>query len=403
MRLVHLSDLHLGYRQYHRQTPGGINQREADVASVFRDVVGKIIELAPDIVLVAGDIFHAVRPPNAAIVQAFQQFARLTSALPRTTVVLVAGNHDTPRSAETGSILRLFRALGLHVVDAEPQRLNFPEREGGLSILAVPDVPGVDIAFEADPAARYNVLVMHGELPGVFGVDMGYSEPAAVQVAPEDLHIDQWSYVALGHHHVFGQLAPHACYSGSIEYTSVNLWGDLRRQKELKLPDKCFVEYDLATRKRTIHKITPARALIDLPPINAVGKTAADVDAEVRANVERIKGGIDHKIVRQVVQNIPRHIARELDHKALREFRLLALHYHLDTRKPELMRALSMGGTPDRRPSLRELVRDHLYGRPLPPDVDREALVALGLRYLAEAEDREMTSAMVIESDGGGE
>ena len=400
MRIVHLSDLHLGYRQYHRQTPGGINQREADVASVFRDVTGKIIELAPDIVLFAGDIFHAVRPPNAAIVQAFQQFSRLTSALPHAIIVVVAGNHDTPRSAETGSILRLFRALGLHVVDAEPKRLDFPDR--GLSILAVPDVPGVEITFDTDPAAAYNVLVMHGELPGVFGVDMGYSEPAAVQVAPEDLHIDRWSYVALGHHHVFGQLAPHACYSGSIEYTSVNLWGDLRRQKELKLPDKCFVEYDLVTKKRTIHKITPARALIDLPPINAVGKTAADVDAEVRMHVERIKGGIDHKIVRQIVQNIPRHIARELDHKALREYRLKALHFHLDTRKPELMRSLSIGGTPDRRPSLRELVRDYLYSRPLPPDADREALVALGLKYLSEAEDRE-TSAMVIESDGGSE
>ena len=33
MRLVHLSDLHLGYRQYQRLTPGGINQREADVAA----------------------------------------------------------------------------------------------------------------------------------------------------------------------------------------------------------------------------------------------------------------------------------------------------------------------------------------------------------------------------------
>jgi hypothetical protein len=32
LRLVHLADLHLGYRQYQRLTPRGINQREADVA-----------------------------------------------------------------------------------------------------------------------------------------------------------------------------------------------------------------------------------------------------------------------------------------------------------------------------------------------------------------------------------
>ncbi|MBL8981026.1 MAG: DNA repair exonuclease, partial [Gemmatimonadetes bacterium] len=50
MRLVHLSDLHLGIRQFQRQTPAGMNQREADVAGVFARVVDKVIALAPDIV-----------------------------------------------------------------------------------------------------------------------------------------------------------------------------------------------------------------------------------------------------------------------------------------------------------------------------------------------------------------
>ena len=36
MRLVHLADIHLGFRQYQRQTPAGINQREADVAASMR-------------------------------------------------------------------------------------------------------------------------------------------------------------------------------------------------------------------------------------------------------------------------------------------------------------------------------------------------------------------------------
>ena len=50
MRLVHLSDLHLGFRQYQRLTPRGINQREADVAQSFTRAIDKIIELAPEIV-----------------------------------------------------------------------------------------------------------------------------------------------------------------------------------------------------------------------------------------------------------------------------------------------------------------------------------------------------------------
>ena len=94
MRLVHLSDLHLGFRQFQRQTAAGINQREADVATVFRGVIDRIIAVAPDVVVLAGDIFHNVRPPNPAILHAFAQFSRLTAALPDAIVVMIAGNHD---------------------------------------------------------------------------------------------------------------------------------------------------------------------------------------------------------------------------------------------------------------------------------------------------------------------
>src|SRR6059058_1925945 len=100
MRLVHLSDLHLGYRQYQRLTPGGVNQREADVAATFRLTIDRIIELAPDVVVIAGDIFHSVRPTNQAILHAFMQFSRLKQALPNAVLLLIAGNHDTPRTSE---------------------------------------------------------------------------------------------------------------------------------------------------------------------------------------------------------------------------------------------------------------------------------------------------------------
>src|SRR5690349_16188433 len=158
MRLIHLADLHLGYRQYQRLTPGGVNQREADVAATFRTAIDRVIALRPDVVVVAGDIFHSVRPTNQAILHAFLQFNRLRQALPDAVILLVAGNHDTPRAAETGGILQLFAQLGLSVVDREATRLSLPEKE--LSILAVPDVPGlIRPPLTPDPASRYNLLV----------------------------------------------------------------------------------------------------------------------------------------------------------------------------------------------------------------------------------------------------
>ncbi|NBS60189.1 MAG: DNA repair exonuclease, partial [Betaproteobacteria bacterium] len=117
MRLLHLSDLHLGFRQFQRTTQTGINQREADVAASFRQAIDMAIAVRPELILIAGDVFHTVRPTNPAIIHAFTQLQRLTQALPDTDVVMVAGNHDMPRSSETTCILRLFRPLGIHIVD----------------------------------------------------------------------------------------------------------------------------------------------------------------------------------------------------------------------------------------------------------------------------------------------
>ncbi|HEV2085104.1 MAG TPA: metallophosphoesterase, partial [Gemmatimonadales bacterium] len=115
MKLAHIADPHLGIRQYHRQTSAGINQREADIAQAFRTAIDGVIAARPDAVVVAGDLFHSVRPSNSAIVFAFRQFQRLREALPSAPIVLIAGNHDTPRTVETGSILRLFEELGVDV------------------------------------------------------------------------------------------------------------------------------------------------------------------------------------------------------------------------------------------------------------------------------------------------
>lgn len=392
MRLVHLSDLHLGYRQYQRQTAAGINQREADIAAVFRGVIDRVIALAPDVVVLAGDIFHNVRPPNPAILHAWDQFARLTQALPATIVVMVAGNHDSPRAAETGCILRLFLPLGIHVVDGAAQRLAFPDRD--LSILAVPDT-GVPqrVALVPDASASCNVLVLHGEVAGILPASAAHAERTAVEITPEELGAAQWSYVALGHYHVFRQVAPNAYYSGALEYASANPWGELAEEKAAKLPGKGFLEYDLATGKRTFHPVKPARPLIDLPAIGARGLAAADIDAAIKANIARIPGGIDEKIVRQVVRDVPRHVAREIDHRMLRELKRRALHFHLDTRRPDILRATVGQGAAGRRASLMETVRDKLRARPIPSDIDRDRLVERGLHYLSEAEEREGATA----------
>lgn len=390
MRLVHFSDLHLGFRQYQRQNPSGINQREADVAVSFVRAIDKCIALAPDVVLIAGDVFHTVRPTNTAILHAFSQFARLVEALPTTHVIIAAGNHDMPRSSETMCILRLFAApLGILVADREAKRFTFPDLQ--LAVLAVPDLPPGTVDFAPDPAFKYNVLVLHGEVPGVLPQADRAEHPdrASMRIPLADITRPGWDYVALGHYHVYQRIADHVYYSGSVDYTSTNPWGELAEEKAAKLPGKGMIERDLATGKQHFHPLPVSRPVLDLPAIEGRGMSAADLDVAIQRAVVRIPDGIDGKIVRVVVTNVPRHIAREIDHKALRELQRRALHFQLDTRRPELVRPGKGTGAPGRRPSLAETLREALVARNLPGGVERDPLVALGLRYLDDAERAE--------------
>jgi hypothetical protein len=166
------------------------------------------------------------------------------------------------------------------------------------------------------------------------------------------------------------------------------------------VPGKGFIEHDLATGKHTFHALPSSREFVDLPAISARGLTTEEVNEHITSVVDGLKGGIDDKVVRLVIRDMPRHITRQLDHRQLREYRRRALHFHLDTRRPEIIRS-SGHGAPGRRPSLADFVRDKLRERVVGADVDRDALVDLGLRYLKDAEEREGTSAVVPGSADG--
>lgn len=388
MRLVHLSDLHIGFRQYQRLTPAGLNQREADVAASFQRAITRTIELAPDLVVLGGDIFHTVRPPNPAILHAFQQFARLRQALPTAAVVMIAGNHDTPRTAETGCILRLFAPLGIHVVDGEAQRIPLPSLDA--SVLAVPDLLGTRPALVPDPDVRHNILLLHGEIAGVLPDHARETERATTELTPAELGAERWSYVALGHYHVYREVAENAYYSGSLDYTSPNPWGELREARAAGLYDgprsgKGLIERDLATGAHRFHPLPVTRPLIDLPAIDAGGLGAGELDAVIQGRVAHAPAPLDDAVVRLVVRDVPRHVARELDQRAIRDLKRRALHFHLDLRRPEAVQR-SISGAPGRRPSLAETLREKLETRVLVAGVERAAFVERGLAYLRQAD-----------------
>ena len=381
MKLVHLADLHLGYRAYHRTNQQGINIREADVARAFREALDRTVELAPELLLIAGDVFHTVRPSNAAIADAFRQLSRFHDESPETSVVVIAGNHDSPRAAETGNILRLFAEIpGITVVYQEPKRLAFPQFDA--AVLCLPHnalISSDKPAIEPDPHVSVNILLAHGaherlKLLTGFG---------AAPIRSDDINPDDWDYVGLGHYHIYEQLTPNMVYPGGIERTSLNIWAEARGPKG-------FVEFDLQAGRAIFHKLENPRPVIDLPPIKGRDLSAAALDEAIEAALAAVKGGIDGKIIRLRLFDVTRSMYRELDHTRMREHRTKALHLHVDVRAPQVVRHEG-SGAPGQRLSLQEELVAFLKHRwrTDAENIDREALVELGLRYLLQAEEAE--------------
>jgi DNA repair protein SbcD/Mre11 len=384
--VAHLADLHLGFRQYHRQTPAGLNQREADVAHAFRRAVDQVIATRPDVVVVAGDLFHSVRPTNPAILFAFRQFQRLRAALPDSPLILIAGNHDTPRSVETGSILSLFETLGAEVVADAPRRLAYPGL--GLSVLAVPHsalISSERPALRAEGGERHQLLLLHGEVEGVFPSDRGAAEYGGALLSREELARGGWSYVALGHYHVQREVHPRIWYSGALDYVSPNPWGELADERAHGIAGKGWLEVNLESGEVVRHLVPLSRRVIDLPVIDGAGRTAAELDGLLAGAIAAIPGGYADQIIRQVIRNVPRHTGRELNYAVIRAFKAEALHFQLDLRRPETQRQVGVGA-PGRRQTLPEMVEAFLAARDLPPELDRGTFVRTGTELMAAVE-----------------
>lgn len=383
MRLAHLADLHLGFRQFHRLTERGHNQREADVALAFTRAIDGVIDARPDAVLVAGDLFHTVRPTNAAILHAVREFNRIRRELPDAPIVVIAGNHDTPRSSDTTSIFGLLHEIGVHVAADQPRRFDFPEHD--LSVLAVPHgafFGDQRPAIEPRGTRRYQVAMLHGEVPGLFPDDPERWDPDGARLRAEELN-GAWQYLALGHYHVQHQYHPRCWYSGSLEYVSTRPWTELRETRSRDA--KGWLLVDLDRESVASHPIAPPRRFIDLPWLDAHDMTPAEVDRLLAGAMAEAGGGIEGAVVRQVVNNVARPVARELDHAQIRAWKAAALHLHLDLRPPLPVSRIVGVGAPGHRQTLPEMLESFLAARTLPPGIDPARFVARGAALLADA------------------
>lgn len=368
MRLIHLADLHLGYRAYHRTTGKGINRREADIFQAFQEALKAAAELKPDVVLIAGDVFHVPRPGNWALVQAQRELLAFRDRA-AAEVIVIAGNHDSVRSADNRCILELMeiiprvrvvtdRAEAIAACDEQIRVLCFPHN-------ALEHCE--QLSARPDSDFRYNLLMLHGTVDSDRINDYGGYD------IPDNLLEMPWDYVACGHYHSFTHLGRNAYYAGAIERTSNDIWNEADEEKG-------FVAFDLETHTATFHALRSPRTTIDLPAIDAAGKEATEVDRALADGVAQID--LCDKIVRQRVLNLPKSVQRQLDHRQIRTFQNEAVHYLFEPRSPESAGIYAEADPLTRQGSLLEQAKTFLTDYTLPADVPRDRFVEKGLTYL---------------------
>ncbi|MBQ0038563.1 MAG: exonuclease SbcCD subunit D [Clostridiales bacterium] len=212
MKLIHLSDLHLGKR---------VN--EVNMLPDQRYILAEILQIVdgekPDGVMIAGDVYDK-SVPSAEAVQLFDEFLCQLArrAVP---VFVISGNHDSPERIAFGG--RLMHRSGIYmspVYDGTVTPVVLHDAWGEVNIYMLPFIkpahvrrfyPDEEIAsytdavsaaiahMAVDPAGR-NVLMTHQFVTGALR-----SQSEEVSVGGTD-NVDasvfaDFDYVALGHIH----------------------------------------------------------------------------------------------------------------------------------------------------------------------------------------------------------
>ncbi len=212
MKLIHLSDLHLGKRL------NEFNLLE-DQEYILKKIIGIIDDEKPGAVIIAGDIYDKAIP-SAEAVRLFDDFL-YSLARRRLPVFAISGNHDSPERIAFAS--RIMDDSGIHlspVYDGRTDPITLPDEYGLVSFYMLPFLkpthvrrcyPDEEIVtytdalrvaigrMEIDPKNR-NVLITH---QFVTGANRSDSEEISVGGADnvDSIVFSPFDYVALGHLH----------------------------------------------------------------------------------------------------------------------------------------------------------------------------------------------------------
>lgn len=310
MKILHFSDTHLGFQAFDRVNAEGINTREQDVYDAFARVVTHILESRPDVVVHSGDFFHRPSPSNRALTFGLEQLRRIRDA--RIPIVIIAGNHETPKTVYNSPILRALRSIdGVFPIFGEQwEQVRFD----GLAVHGVPHINDPRLLHRElermEPVANaFNILLLHTSLGKGFLMDE-YGE----QVFPAEFEqkLAAFQYIALGHWHNFQKTGshPNAWYAGSTERLSDTEIG----------ADKGFITLGI-TPEKTLGSLDfqsiPTRSWIRWEMARCFELSVAEIEASLEKFIA--ENAVDQAIVSLVFDDIRPEQTLELGNLRLRQ------------------------------------------------------------------------------------
>lgn len=229
MKLIHLSDLHIGKR---------VNEYSMldDQKYILLQILNIIDNEKPDGVIIAGDVYDK-SVPSAEAVEVFDDF--LTKLAKRNVkTFVISGNHDSPERLSFGS--RLMEHSGIYiskVYDGKVEPISISDAYGEMNVYLLPFIKPLHVRLYYPKAeintyndalrvavenmnvdmSKRNVLVTHQ-----FITNSKTSDSEEISVGGTDnvdaSVFDCFDYVALGHIH-----GPQNCGSEKIRYCGTPL------------------------------------------------------------------------------------------------------------------------------------------------------------------------------------
>jgi DNA repair exonuclease SbcCD nuclease subunit len=255
MRIALAADFHLDLRQFNRQ------QRWQDYVNTFVKITRKVGELAPEVYVIAGDLFERYKPHPGVIRRFLKEVSRLECP-----VILIRGNHDSPQiffERFGGDILHLLQDVA-EIVYLNREKPSYEKDDvcfiglGYIGFNIAQEIASHMENVKTDSKIKVGIFHQLLDYPGV--------PENRVEVSRGFLKGLGFDYVLMGHWHVryeeeglFNPGSPEYWSFDQGEQIEVNL--DTGEEKTKPAKDKGFYLIDTVKSFGEFIDVEPARPM----------------------------------------------------------------------------------------------------------------------------------------------